>query len=178
MNTKNSTPGPASKGFAFDWRSALVTLLVLVVAAGLVLAQFSYADDPNNQQSLSNLDKRVPYLEQTTNWVQRDQLCMPLAAYGRALATALPLNSRVYLTDMLGPTNQGSLGYYYFLRNYLFPRDLEIYLGNGGFTRNGFTGQAADSPEMLKTNGFDLVVVYQNNQMQLLPLTTNGVPKQ
>jgi hypothetical protein len=163
--------------FAFDWRSLLVTVLVAVVAIGLVLAQFSYADNPNNQQSLSNLSQRVPMLEQTTNWIQRDQLCMPLAAYGRALAAALPANSRVYLTGMVGPTNQGSLGYYYFLRNYLFPRDLEIYLGQGSFTRNGFTGQPADSPEMLKTNGFDLVVVFENNQMQLLPLTTNGVPK-
>jgi len=30
---------------------------------------------------------------------------------------------------------------------------------------------------MLKTNGFDLVIVFENNQMQLVPLTTNGIPK-
>jgi hypothetical protein len=105
-------------------------------------------------------------------------MCVGLSAEGRQLDAVLPPHARIYLTDMLGPTNQGSLGFYYFLRNYLFPRDLEIYVGQGSFTRNGFTGQAADSPEMLRTNGFDLVLVYQNNQLQLLPLTTNGVPKQ
>ena len=163
---------------ALDWRSLLVTALVSVTAVGLVMAQFQYANDRGSQLSLSNLDQRVPMLEQTTNWIQREQLCMPLAAYGRALAAALPTNSRVYLTGMLGPTNQPALGYYYFLRNYLYPRDLEIFLGQGSFTRSGFTGQMADSAEMLKTNGFDLVIVFENNQMQLVPLTTNGVPKQ
>ena len=163
---------------AFDWRSILVTVLVSVTAIGLVIAQFQYANDRGSQLSLSNLDERVPMLEQTTNWIQRDQLCVGLSAYGRALDAALPTNARVFLTSMLGPTNQPSLGYYYFLRNYLYPRDLEIYLGNGTFTREGFFGQMADSAEMLKTNGFDLVIVFENNQMQLVPLTTNGVPKQ
>jgi len=111
---------------AFDWRSILVTVLVSVVAIGLVMAQFQYADDRGSQLSLSNLDERVPVLEQTTNWIQRDQLCTPLAAYGRALAAALPTNSRVFLTGMLGPTNQPCLGYYCFMRNYLYPRDLGL----------------------------------------------------
>jgi hypothetical protein len=163
---------------AFDWRSILVTVLVSVTAIGLVMAQFQYADDRGSQLSLSNLDQRVPMLEQATNWIQRDQLCVGLSAYGRALDAALPTNSRVYLTGMLGQTNQPNLGYYYFLRNYLFPRDLEIYVGQGSFTRSGFTGRAADSAEMLKTNGFDLALVFENNQIQIVPLTTNGVPKQ
>ena len=163
---------------AFDWRSLLVTVLVSLMAIGLVMAQFQYANDRGSQLSLSNLDERVPILEQATNWIQRDQLCMPLAAYGRALDAALPTNSRVYLTGMLGPTNQPALGYYYFLRNYLYPRDLEIYLGKGSFTRAGFTGQPAESAEMLKTNGFDLALVFENNQIQIVPLTTNGIPKQ
>jgi hypothetical protein len=162
---------------AFDWRSLLVTLLVAVVAVCLVWPQIFPSPDQMDQMNLPNLDKREAMLRQISDPIERDKMCIGLSAFGRQLDAAVPPHARIYLTGMLGPTNQGGLGYYYFLRNYLFPRDLEIYLGQGSFTRNGFTGQAADSPEMLKTNGFDLVLVFENNQVQLLPLTTNGVPK-
>jgi hypothetical protein len=164
--------------FAFDWRSLLVTLPVSVMAVCLAWPQVFPAPDQMDQMNLKNLDKRAAGLRQISDPIERDKMCVGLSAEGRQLDAVLPPQARIYLTGMLGPANQGSLGWYYFLRNYLFPRDLEIYVGQGAFTRNGFTGQAADSPEMLRTNGFDLVLVYQNNQLQLLPLTTNGVPKQ
>ena len=128
--------------------------------------------------NLPNLDKRAAMLRQVSDPIQRDNMCIGLSASARRLDAVLPPHARIYMTGMLGPTNQGSLGWYYFMRNYLYPRDLEIYVGQGSFTRNGFTGQEADSAEMLKTNGFDLAIVFQNNQIQLVPLTTNGVPKQ
>ncbi len=31
--------------------------------------------------------------------------------------------------EMLGPENGGKMGYYYFLNNYLFPRHVDISLG-------------------------------------------------
>ena len=144
----------------------------------MVAAQFHYAQDPQSQLALSNLDQRVPVLEATTNLVQRDQLCIGLSAYGRALDQALAPDARVFLTGMLGPTNAPSTGFYYFLRNYLFPREVEISLdGHATSGIGGVSGVPCDSPEVLQTNGFDLMIKYSDNNMQLIPLTPKGVPK-
>lgn len=164
---------------AFDWPILIVTLLVGIFAAGLVIAQFYDAQNPTSQVALSNLAQRIPVLEATTNLVKRDELCVPLSAYGRALDSALPPDARVFVTGMVG-TNCASLGYYFFLRNYLFPRDVEISLdGHATFFReNWVIGVPCDSPDVLKTNGFDLMIRYAHDQMQLIPLTQKGVPGQ
>lgn len=166
------------QALAFDWQAALVTLLVSAAAFSLVAGQFSSAPDPQSQQiSLSSLDQRVPVLEQITNWVQRDQFCVPLAAYGRALDAALAPDARVFMTGMLGPTNQGSLGYYYFLRNYLFPRHVETSLdGHARNTMEGLAGVPCDSPDVLRSNGYDLMIQFSNNQLHLIPLTPKAFP--
>lgn len=162
---------------AFDWRAPLVTLLVSAVACGLVAGQFSSAQDPQNQSSLSNLNQRVPFLEQITNAIERDRYCVPLSAMGRQLDAALAPNAKVFMTDMLGPTNAPSLGYYYFLRNYLFPRHVQISLdGNAIGTRHGFTGVPCDSPDVLRSNGYDVMIEFSDGQMKgVIPLTTNAI---
>lgn len=159
-----------------------MTLLVGAVACGLVAAQFSCAQDPNSPQSqisLSNLDQRVPILEQTTNWIQRDEMCVGLSALGRKLDAALAPDARVFMTGMLGPTNSGSLGYYYFLRNYLFPRHLEISLdGKATNTMDGFIGVPCDSPAILKSNGYDVVILFSNGQIQNVMALTPKAARQ
>ena len=171
LTKENHKAGPS-----FDLFHLIVTLLVGAVAAGLVMAQFSYTRDPNSQLSLANLDHRVGMLKQTDDPVQRDSMCIPLAANARRLNELIPPKARIYITGMAGPTNEGALGYYFFFRNYLFPRDVEITLDKGHFGKGGFYGKTADSPDVLRSNGFDLVIIFNNNQMQFLPLTTNGVP--
>lgn len=154
-----------------------VTLLVSAVAFGLIVAQFSWADEPGNQLSLSTLDARVPLLESTTNWIQRDSYCVPLSAYGRALNAALAPDARVFITGMLGPTNAPAVGFYYFLKNYLFPRHVEISLdGKAVGRKDGFYGVPCDSPELLRSNGFDLMIQFTDNRPNLIPLTPKGVP--
>ena len=163
----------------FDWPVLGVTLLMGIFAVGLVIAQFYDSQDPTSQVSLANLSDRIPILESTTNLIKRDQMCVGLSAYGRALDSALPPDARVFLTGMVG-TNCASLGYYFFLRNYLFPRDVEISLdGHATFFReNWVNGVPCESPEVLKSNGFDLMIDYAHDQMQLIPLTQKGVPRQ
>lgn len=163
-----------------NWPAIVVTVLVGAVALGLLSSQFSYADDPGNQLSLQNLDNRVSLLESTgTNWIQRDKYCMGLSAYARSLDQVLQPGARVYLTDMLGATNAPKLGFYYFFKNYLFPREVAISLdgkATNGF--GGFSGIPCDSPELLKSNGFDLMIDFSGNQPNLIPLTQKGVPLQ
>ena len=141
------------------------------------MAQSDYAKDPANQMSLENLSKRAAMLQQMNDPIQRDQYCVGLSALGRQLDKALQPDARVYLAGMLGPTNKPALGYYYFLRNYLFPRDVEISIGPPVFKDDGFNGVEAESPGILKSNGFDIAIGFPNNQIQVLPLTPKGALK-
>jgi hypothetical protein len=173
LNLQNDTSAPSP-----DVPQLIVTLLVVAVAAGFVIAQFYFAElppqNPGSQLALANMDKRIGMLRQTDDPVQRDSLCIPLAASARRLDTLLPKDARIFMTGMVGHTNQGSLGYYYFFRNYLFPRDVEISLDKGHFGKGGFYGITTDSPDVLRTNGFDLMINFAAGQV--IPLTPKGVP--
>jgi hypothetical protein len=174
--TANQT-APAAR--SFDVPGIIVTVCIGIMAVCLLWPQVFPASDQTEQLNLPNLDKRAAMLRQVTDPVQRDQYGIGLSHEGRELDRLLQPDARVYLAGMLGPTNVGGLGYYYFLRNYLFPRDLQISVGKVKFTDNGgFDGADATSADELKSNGFDIVIGFPNNQIQVIPLTPKGVPKQ
>lgn len=166
--------------FVINWPALTVTFLIFLVAAGLVIAQVHYAGNPASQLSLINLAQRVPLLESTTNWVQRDEYCVGLSALGRELDEEIPPDARVFMSGMLGKTNGSSLGYYYFMRNYLFPRHVEISLdGKAVFTSEDcITGVPCDSASILRSNGFDFWIKFANNKLQFEVLTPRGEPRQ
>ncbi|HSY43720.1 MAG TPA: hypothetical protein VK811_07395 [Candidatus Acidoferrum sp.] len=173
-----ATP-PAGPQIVIDWPVLIVTVLVGIFAAGLVIAQFYDAQDPRSQVSLSNLSDLIPRLQETTNPIERDgRYGIGLSAMGRELDGQLPPDTRIFITGMVG-TNCTSLGYYYFLRNYLFPRDVEISLdGHATFYReNWVIGVPCDSPEVLRSNGFDLMIGFPNNNPQFVALTPKVMPK-
>lgn len=171
METKS-----ASTNRSFDFPKLAVTLLAAIVATCLVWPQIFPDPAQVDAMNLPNLDKRAAMLRQTTDPVRRDSVCIGLSAMGRQLDQALQPDARVYLAGMLGPTNTPALGYYYFLRNYLFPRDVEISLGPAVFSDKEFDGVDCTSPETLKTNGFDIIIGFPDNQLRVLPLTPKGVP--
>ena len=81
---------------------------------------------------------------------------------------------------MLGEEHGPRLGYYYFLRNYLFPREVDISLGRRAVFREGyFEGVPCNSPEILQTNGYDVLLQMATNSdnIQIIPLTPKGVPR-
>ena len=176
MKNKFAKAEPSPQTLVIHWPAVIISFLVGATAFGLVAVQFQNADDPANQLALANLNQRVPLLESLTNWVERDRYCVPLSASARQLDRALAPDARVFLTGMLGLTNAPRAGYYYFLRNYLFPRDVEISLdGHAVSGKDGFSGVPCDSPEVLRTNGFDLMI--DSDNMQMVPLTPKGVPR-
>ena len=134
------------------------------LAFGLLMAQFSWANvprnDPRSLLSLANLDQLADQMEHVTNWIERDQhYGVGLAAMGRELDAAIAPDARVFVSGMLGPTNLGKGGYYYFLKNYLFPRDVEISLDGKAISGgDGFYGVPCDSPDVLRSNGFDFLI--------------------
>lgn len=171
-------PATPKVGHSFNLPLLIVTVLVCSVAAILLGGQIYMARGPENQLSITTLYERGGIFSKTPDPVQRDLLCVPLAGTARELDRALPKNARVFMSNMLGPTNVSNLGYYYFFRNYLFPRQVEISLDGHAISGNqGFNGVPCDSPWLLRSKGFDLIIVVANNQMQLVPLTTNGIPK-
>lgn len=160
---------------AVRWPGAVVTLLVWAVALGLIVTQFFWASNPDNQLSLANLNSRVPALESMTSWVERDSYCTSLAAFSRHLDLNLAPDARVFVTGMLGPTNFSKEGYYFFLKNYLFPRDVEISLdGKTVSGADGIYGVPCDSPAVLRSHGFDLMIEVADNEPNLIPLTKKG----
>jgi hypothetical protein len=164
---------------SFDFVSLVVTLLVCSVAAILLAGQYYLSRDPDDQLGIWMLYNRGKMMSKISEPAERDMHCVPLAATARHFDEMLPKNARVFISGMLGPTNAPNLGYYFFFRNYLFPRQVDISLdGQVKDTKNGYAGVPCDSPWVLQSKGYDLLIVIENNRMQLVPLTTNGVPNQ
>lgn len=163
------------------WPDFVITFLAGIFAIYLVWPQVFPNEAHANELNLPNLDKRAAMLAQISDPVQREQYCIGLAAYGRALDRAIPTNARIFFSGVVGKTNASHIAYYYFLRNYLFPRDLEISLEKPAvLTAEGyFDGVDCGSEEILKTNGFDLLLKFGGDGgIQIQPLTEKGVPKQ
>jgi hypothetical protein len=87
-------------------------------------------------------------------------------AITRALDYKLPDSARVFALHMLGEENRNNLGYYYLLTYYLFPRQVDISVGQPARFITGppperighYAGTPARSADELKALGYDLVV--------------------
>jgi hypothetical protein len=161
-----------------EWTVILVTLLVGMTAVWLAWPQVFPGPEQANEPTLPNLNQRASALRQITDPVKREYISM--SAYGRALDRALAPDARVFLSGMIGKDNGPRGGYYFFLRNYLFPRTVEISLdGKTVYHEAWFEGVPCDSPDELRTNGFDLLLLMATNsdQIKIIPLTQKGVPK-
>ena len=171
-------PTPDSKGLA-SWPESLIAILVGGFAAFLVWPQIFPGPEQANAANLPNLDKRVIALRQISDPVQRDSFCVGLSAYGRQLDQHIAKDAHVFLSGIVGKENAGRGGYYYFLRNYLFPREVEISVDRKGvFRQFGFEGVDVTSLDQLRTNGFDLLIkIGTNDSFSLQPITEKGVPK-
>jgi len=177
LNHQNAPPPARPRP---QWPVILVTLLTGATAIGLAWPQVFPGPDQANEMTLPNLSQRASDLRRITDPVERDKNCVSLSAYGRALDRALAPDARVFMSGMLGETNCSKLGYYFFLRNYLFPREVQVSLGDDAvFHEWGFSGTPCSSPAELRTNGFDLLLLVptNSNNIEIIPLTQKGVPK-
>lgn len=196
------TPAKQSARIPSPWPTILLTILVGIFAAFLALPQIFPGEQ--GKINLPTLNKGVPVLRETTNTIQRDSLDfllnggaditdprvasyvqrpIGLAALCRAYDQILPKDAEIFLSGMVGKENTSRGGYYFFLRNYLFPRSLRISLGQPAIYRSDdevwWDGVDCESPEILKTNGFDLFLRFgSDNSITPIPLTQRGVPKQ
>jgi len=135
---------------------------------------------PTLTLTLPDLNRRVATLRQILDPVERDKLCTPFSARGRVLDRSLPPDAHVFLSGIVGKDNGSKLSAYFFLRNYLFPRNVEISLdGRAVFHEWWFEGVSSDSPEELRSNGFDvwLRIPARGNAVEVRDLSTKGAPQ-
>jgi hypothetical protein len=158
------------------WTVWMATALAGALAVSLlwprILPGPSAADD-----ALSALSQRATRLREVSDPVERDRLCTPLAAYCRALDRTLAPDARVFVSGILGKENGTRIGVFYFLRNYLFPRTVEISRdGRPQFHETWFDGVPGDSAEQLRADGFDLLVRFapDGKRLEKVPLTQRG----
>jgi hypothetical protein len=140
-----------------------------------IFPEANTADD-----ALLALSQRAARLRQVSDPVERDRLCTPLAAYGRALDRTLAPEARVFVSGILGKENGTRIGVFYFLRNYLFPRTVEISRdGRPQFHESWFEGVPGDSPDQLRADGFDVLVRFapDGKRLETVPLTKRGEQK-
>ena len=118
-------------------------------------------------------------LRQVDDPIRRDSFNGGFSAFARQLDQKLPRDARVFLSGMIGKNNEPQIGYYYVLRNYLFPRTVAISLDEKPVFQEGwFEGIPCDSPGELRANGFDLLLMFStNNTLRVVPLTQKGVLK-
>ncbi|HEY1660809.1 MAG TPA: hypothetical protein VGI03_00170 [Verrucomicrobiae bacterium] len=168
MVPPNNPIDPVSKKLTL-----LMTILVGAMAAVLVIAQSGYTRF-NSELSMFLLSEHADKLRQISDPIERDKYSNDYNSEARGLDKILAPDARVFCSDMLGPTNSPKLGYYFIIRNYLFPRDVEISLGtNLIYRESGFEGTPCDSPAVLRTNGFDFLINY--DRQELLPLTAKAL---
>ena len=133
-------------------------------AALVALAAIHHAFFADPQQTgqgmFSQFQQRATMLGNETDPIKRDSLCIPLSAFGRSVDAQIPTNARVFMAGMLGPEHAGGLGYYYFLTDYLFPREVAVSLGQPPlYNLAGVVqGRNPASLDELKQAGYDLVI--------------------
>jgi hypothetical protein len=146
------------KNFArwFEWCAAAAVALVVLAA----IYQDFFADPQHTGQGMySQFQERATMLGNETDPVKRDSMCIPLSALGRSIDAQIPTNARVFLAGMLGQENAGKVGYYYFLNYYLFPRKVDISLGQPPiYTSAGYAGRNPASLDELTQSNYDLVL--------------------
>ena len=166
-------------GLPPQWPLTLVTLLIGTTALCLAWTQIFPGSGQDATETLPNLNRRVTMLRQVDDPIRRDSFNGGFSAFARQLDQKLPGDASIFLSGMIGKSNESQVGYYYVLRNYLFPRTVAISLdGKPVLQESWFEGIPCDSPDELRTNGFDLLLIFStNNTLRVIPLTQKGVPK-
>lgn len=107
--------------------------------------------------SITQMAQKVNQLAAITNLLEFDMTQNPFDGACRKMDLMLPPHARVYMNDMLGPTNNYRAWHYNYLTYYLFPREVATSLDRPAqITRDGFVGHAATSRDDLVSHGFDV----------------------
>ena len=142
-------------------RWATVIAASLVAFASLVIAWQirHYNDVQDPYPSLARSILRGEQLAVISDISERDSQITSESGRDRHIDLVLPKDARIFMTDMIGPTNYGKTGYYFWTTYYLFPREVGTSLDHiTRLTKDGFLGKTSESDQEILTNGFDVRV--------------------
>ena len=138
----------------------------LVAFASLVLVwQFAHYkttenNTPENRfSSIAQSYLRGKELAKIPGIVERNR---PDSGQGLSLDLMLPNDARVFMTDMIGPTNYNRIGLYFYFTYYLFPREIGTSLDHiTQVTKDSFLGKTSESDEEIFSNGFNVILYFR-----------------
>ena len=164
-----------------QWPAALVAGLVGALAIWLAWPRIFPGPGQANERTLPGLDRRASRLQQITDPVKRDLQCYEITAFGRELDRSLAPDAHVFISGVLGKDNCLKIHWYWFLRNYLFPREVEISADRKPIFHVGwFEGVPYQSLAELRRKGFDVLLLMPTNDTtvaHLMILNQKGVFK-
>jgi len=154
-------PTPTGRISFLTWLELSVMAGIVLVAAAAIYTTFlSDKTENGGGSAFSQLVKRANALGSESDPIRRDAMCIPLSSFCRSLDAQIPTNSSIFLLNMLGPENQGGLGYYFFINNYLYPREVAISTSGKPLTFGikGYSGRNPASMEELAQAGYDFAL--------------------
>jgi hypothetical protein len=154
--------------------ASLVAFASLVIAWHFVISWKFLHRTAINFSSITISYIRAVNLPKISDIAQREDALT--AKECRFFDLVLPKDTRVFMTDMTGPTNFPKIGYYYYATYYLFPREVGVSVDQPTrITKDGFLGRTAQSDQEIITNGFD-VRIYSIPGEQLDIKARNDLP--
>jgi hypothetical protein len=151
--------------------AAIVTATLLAFASLVIAWQFRHYNDTSVENWFSSLGHtyvRGKQLSVISDIVERDRQITPAAAGVRQIDLMYPKDARIFMMDMIGPTNYDKIGYYFWATYYLFPREVGTSLDHvTRQTKDGFVGTTSDSIQEILSNGYDV-------RMMVLDRNTSG----
>jgi hypothetical protein len=157
-------------------RWAAIVAAFLVAFAGLVITwQVRHYDGEENrpQAYLAQNFFRGERLAGISNIVDRSQDFFQASGAGCYLDLVLPSDARVFITDMIGPSNYYKIVCYYYETYHLFPREIGVSLDQPTrITYNGFLGRTTESDQEILSNGYDVRFdVFPDFRLHVQPLS-------
>lgn len=140
----------------------LLVSMSLVIFAGLVTAwQVAHRDGPGAgmvpESCIALSWHKERELAKIHDLVPRASAYWPGIGTWWTLDLALPEDSRVFMTDMTGTTNNFKVAYYYSATYYLFPREIGVSVDRPTtFTPDGFAGETSRSDREILAHGYDV----------------------
>ncbi|MGB7748553.1 MAG: hypothetical protein WBN75_14845 [Verrucomicrobiia bacterium] len=158
-------------------RWATIIAACLVAFASLVITwQVRHFDGSGNEpneslkhpimfESVVQSFLRGERLAEISDISERENQITSASGRYRHLDLVLPKDARIFLTDMTGSTNHYKIGYFYWAKYYLFPREIETSLDHiTRLTKDGFVGQTSESDQEILAHGFDVRIDHESDQ--------------
>ena len=149
------------------WATLVAASLVAFASLAITWQVRHYdAGGDGSYASLAQSFLRGEKLSGISNIVDRSREFIPVAGPGRYFDLILPINARVFMTDMTGPANYSKIVYYYYYTYYLFPREVGVSVDQPTrIAYNGFPGRTSESDEEILAHGFDVRFDYSQGEL-------------